>query len=94
MQDRTWTAGAKDGWASALEDCEGALRRLLTGTVLRQVVDEPLEARHFHAARAQAHPCHALAIDWVHALGDGLDRDDPETIARVVASGALAPLGA
>jgi hypothetical protein len=79
------------GWGADLHECEGALRHTLIGTVLREVPDQPITSFHMQAAGAGRLPCYPLALDWHLALVDGLDSRDEQTIARVVAEGALGP---
>ncbi|MBV9949149.1 MAG: hypothetical protein JOZ69_20035 [Myxococcales bacterium] len=80
------------GWGAGFSGCEGELRRLLTGTVLRDVPVAPVTAFHEQAADAARREVYRLALRWHHVLREGLDLEDPERIARVVAEGALTPL--
>jgi hypothetical protein len=80
------------GWGAALGTCEGELRRLLSSTVLREVPVAAITTFHEQAAGAARRDVYRLALSWQRALREGLDVEDPATIARVVAEGALAPL--
>lgn len=80
------------GWGAGFSACEGELRRLLTATVLREVSIPGITVFHEQAAVAGRRDVYRLALEWHRALREGLDVDDRETIARVVAEGALAPL--
>jgi len=80
------------GWSVNARGCEGELRRLLTTTELRNVPLEPISPTHEQAAQAAGHPAYHAALEWYAALRNGLDADDPNTIAEVLAAGALIPL--
>ncbi len=80
------------GWGAMFASCEGELRRLLSATVLRKVSVAPITGFHEQAARGARRDVYRRALLWHVALREGLDVDTPETIARVVAEGALAPL--
>ena len=80
------------GWSAQLHAIEGPLRRLLVGTVLREVPTAVPTAYEEHAACSARHPAYRSAASWLRLLRDGLDSRDPEAIARIVATGALAPL--
>lgn len=82
----------EDGWSIDARGCEGELRRLLATTELRNVPLEPVMAAHEQAARAAGHPAYHAALEWHTALRTGLDADDPDNIAAVLAAGALMPL--
>jgi hypothetical protein len=79
------------GWGVTLRGCEGALRRLLTSTVLREVPDGVPTVFDGNAARAARHAAYHAAVVWAAALSD-LEDDDPAKTARLVAMGALLPL--
>jgi hypothetical protein len=83
---------ADSGWSGAIAATEAPLRRIVTSTALRVV---PLVQPGVHeeqAAMAARHRAYRTAVAWSHRLRDGLDATDPETIARVVATGSLEPL--
>lgn len=80
------------GWGEGLTECEVALRGLLSTTALGAVPDQPITTLHEQAALGARHHGYALAAGLHRALREGLDTDDPEAIARVVAEGALLPL--
>jgi hypothetical protein len=80
------------GWGAGFAGCEGELRRLLTATVLREVPHARIGPFHEQAADAARREVYRLALRWHRVLRESLDVDDPETIARFVAEGALAPL--
>lgn len=75
-----------------LDACEEALRRALTTTALRDVVDEPMTPRHEAAALAAGRPGYAIAAALYRSLHDALEAPDPAATARAVAEGALSPL--
>lgn len=80
------------GWGAGAEECEGALRHTLLGTVLREVPDVAVTSFHQGAARNGRIRCYQLASNWYDDLCDGLDSSNESLIAQVVAKGALAPL--
>lgn len=81
-------------WAAGAETCEGALRRLVTGTVLREVPFERATTHDRRAARSARHPCYHVAAEWDTWLHDALESNDPKRIAQLVGEGALTPLDA
>jgi hypothetical protein len=80
------------GWGATFAACEGELRRLLTGTILREVPPSTITAFHEQTAGTARQGIYRAALAWHHDLREGLDVEDPARIARVVAVGALAPL--
>ena len=80
------------GWARGLPRLEGELQRLLNATVLREVPEVAMTPFHERAAESARREVYRLALDWHRDFRNGLDVDDPQTIARVVSEGALAPL--
>ena len=74
--------------------CEEALGRALTATSLGALPDELITPFHERAAIEARRPGFALAASLHRALWEGLDADDPEIIASIVAKGALLPLEA
>lgn len=89
---RRASAIASVGWGAELSACEASLRHTLSATVLREVPDAVVTPFHEQAAAMGRSPCYALALAWYRALRDGMDSRDEQTIAQVVAQGALAPL--
>lgn len=89
---RRASATASVGWGAELSTCEASLRHTLSATVLREVPDDVVTPFHEQAATMGRAPCYALALAWHRALRDGMDSRDEQTIAQVVAQGALAPL--
>lgn len=79
------------GWGEALRGCEGTLRRQMTSTALREVPERHATVFDENAARAARHGGYHESVAWAAALAE-LEDDDPATIARVVAEGALLPL--
>lgn len=84
---------AAAGWAKGVVEHGDSLRHLLNRTLLREVQDEPITARHQQAARQARHPCYGAALAWHRTLTDALDRENPEKTARLLAEGALEPAG-
>lgn len=82
----------EDGWSIEARGCEGELRRLLAATELRNVSLEQITPLHEQASRQAGHPAYHAALEWHTELRNGLDADDPNTIAEVLAAGALIPL--
>jgi hypothetical protein len=80
------------GWGPGLRDCEGALQHLLLTTKLREVSSLPITGREVHAAREARVHTYRRCAEWWLLMQEGLDDDRPETIAEVVANGALLPL--
>lgn len=80
------------GWSMDARGCEGELRRLLAATELRNMPLEPTTPMHEIAAQQAGHPAYRAALEWHVALRNGLDADDPQAIAEVLAAGALMPL--
>jgi hypothetical protein len=82
------------GWVAPLLACETPLRQLLQKHSLRRVPEVLPSALEKCAARIGRDPCAELALQWHHALGEGLDATEPRLLARIVARGALLPLRA
>ena len=80
------------GWGTALKGCEGALRRLVTSTVLREVPNRAVTMVEENAARHARHPAYREALSWLQSLTAALAEADPERIAALVAEGGLLPL--
>ena len=80
------------GWGEGLLDCEVSLRHLLSATALADLPEQPITAMHEQAALGARHRGYTLTADLHRALREGLDADDSELIARIVAEGALLPL--
>lgn len=85
-------ATGRSGWGKGAEEVESELRHMLLATILREVPEQVVTPFHEAAARNGRWECYASALQWFTWLRDGLDADDPQAIARVVAQGALAPL--
>lgn len=81
-------------WAAPVLDVERQLTLLLTGTVLRDVPEEPLDARHERAAGHARHPAYKHALRWHRDLRWGLEHPEPHRLERLLAEGALAPVDA
>jgi hypothetical protein len=77
-----------------LSACEEALDRALTATSLGALPNEVITPFHERAAIEARRPGFALAASLHRALWEGLDADDPEIVASIVAKGALLPLEA
>lgn len=85
------TAAAK-GWAAGFEEAAARIQHALGATALREVPDADfaaLSSFHEQAAEDGRHAAYELALRIYRALRDGLDADDPERNARVLAEGAL-----
>jgi len=94
------------GWADGIAACAPALQRLLASTPLADISSLPhashaprappelLSVAHEQAALAAPHPAYALAARLHRALRENLDANNFRAIARALAEGALAPLGA
>ncbi len=79
-------------WGPAAREVEGAIRHLEQRTALAQVPLVQPDAAHVAAARSARDPVHRGAGAWLVRMARDLDDDDPATIARVLADGALLPL--
>lgn len=91
-QRKALRKGSELGWATGLGACAERLRHTLAATVLREVPRASITAFHEQAARAASHPAYGIALR-LHEAMKLMDADDPAVIARLVAEGALAPLG-
>jgi len=80
------------GWSTSLAAIETPLQRLVVSTVLREVALVAPGAYEEQAARSARHRAYRSALTWLQRIREGLDPTDPQTIARVVANGALEPL--
>ncbi len=81
------------GWGAAVRDCESVLHRVTAGTRLRDVPHRRPEARDRVAALSARHAAYHTAAELLGEMESLLDTEDPHVLARLLAEGALFPIG-
>lgn len=83
---------ARGAWLHDAVQLADGLERLLLTTALKEVPQEPIEARHHQAARGARHPGYGAALALWASLQDALGLSDPARVTKLVAEGALWPI--
>jgi hypothetical protein len=89
--ERVVSAQGSGGWLRSMAERATQLKSTLLGSVLWEVVPEPVRGRHLRAAARARLPAYSLAAWWFHRLQEAFDADATRT-AALLARGALRPL--
>lgn len=79
-------------WLDGAQGLADALERLLLTTVLKEIPQAPIEARHRQAAKGSRHGAARAAVPLWDSLQDALGFSAPERLAALLAKGALWPI--